>query len=61
MRHATAASQGKATDVERMAPVLEEELDGLVAKHPSIARARCSGLFGCLDLIGPDGNSPQRM
>jgi adenosylmethionine-8-amino-7-oxononanoate aminotransferase len=41
--------------------VLEQELGQLVAEHPSVARARSFGLFGCLDLVDKHGRSLQRL
>jgi adenosylmethionine-8-amino-7-oxononanoate aminotransferase len=40
-------------------PVMVEEMEKIVSKHSSVRQARAIGLFGCLDLIGPDGNSIQ--
>ena len=39
----------------RLEPVMAECIDGLVAAHPSVRQGRVIGLFGCLDLQGPDG------
>jgi len=39
--------------------VMVEEMQHLVEKHNSVRQARAIGLFGCLDLVGPDGNSLQ--
>jgi len=33
-----------------------EEMERLVHKHSSFRQARAVGLFGCLDLVGPDGS-----
>lgn len=44
-------------NVQRMNPVLEREMNKLIEKHPNaILQGRLIGLFGCLDLAGPDGN-----
>lgn len=48
-------------NVQRLAPVFEAEVARLVETHPSVARGRAYGLFGCLDLVGPDGKSPQQI
>jgi adenosylmethionine-8-amino-7-oxononanoate aminotransferase len=40
-------------------PVMVEEMEKIVSKHSSVRQARAIGLFGCLDLIGADGNSIQ--
>jgi taurine--2-oxoglutarate transaminase len=40
--------------VQELAPVMEEEIEKLVANHPSVARGRSYGLFGCLDLVDPE-------
>jgi len=39
--------------------VMHEEIDALVEKHPSVKAGRAIGLFGCLDLQGPDGKMIQ--
>lgn len=36
-----------------------QEMEKIVSKHSSVRQARAIGLFGCLDLVGPDGNSLQ--
>jgi adenosylmethionine-8-amino-7-oxononanoate aminotransferase len=36
--------------------VMVEEMQRLVEKHSSVRQARAIGLFGCLDLVGSDGN-----
>lgn len=38
-----------------MEPIMIEQFQNLVDKHPSIRQARAIGLFGCLDFIGKDG------
>jgi len=42
-------------NAQRMEAVIAECQDAIVAKHPSVRQARAIGMFGCLDLIGPDG------
>lgn len=42
-----------------MEPIMVEELSRIVEKHPSVRQARAIGLFGCLDLVGEDGNCLQ--
>lgn len=42
-----------------MEPVMVEEMAKIVEKHSSVRQARAIGLFGCLDLIGNDGNCVQ--
>jgi len=39
-----------------LGPVMVEEMGKLVEKHNSVRQARAIGLFGCLDLVGADGN-----
>jgi len=41
-------------------PVMVEQMQHLVEAHPSVRQARAIGLFGCLDLVGPDGNMIQQ-
>jgi len=48
---------GKSAALE---PVMVEEMEKLVAKHNSVRQARAIGLFGCLDLVGADGNFIQQ-
>lgn len=40
-------------------PVMVEEMEKIVSKHASVRQARAIGLFGCLDLVGADGQSIQ--
>jgi len=40
-------------------PVMVEEMEKIVSKHSSVRQGRAIGLFGCLDLIGSDGQSIQ--
>lgn len=42
-----------------MEPIMVEEMQRLVEKHPSVRQGRAIGLFGCLDLVGEDGNCLQ--
>ena len=37
-------------NAERMGVVMREEMDRLVAKHPSVREGRCIGLFGMMDV-----------
>jgi len=39
----------------RLEPVMRDGFSRLVDRHPSAKRARAIGLFGCIDLTGPDG------
>lgn len=39
-------------------PVMRAELERLVAKYDSVARYRCVGAFGCLDLLDPRSGKP---
>lgn len=41
-------------------PVMIDQMQQLVDKHPSVRQARAIGLFGCLDLVGSDGNMVQK-
>jgi len=43
----------------RLEPTMVECTDRLVAEHPSVAQGRAMGLFGCLDLVTPDGRAMQ--
>jgi len=47
--------------VQRLEPVMMQELQALVLKHDSVRQARNVGLFGCLDLQNPQGNFVQRL
>lgn len=47
---------GKAKELQK---VMHEEIDKLVLKHDSVRAGRAIGLFGCLDLQGPDGKMIQ--
>lgn len=40
--------------------VMVEEMEVLVGRHNSVRQARAIGLFGCLDLVGEDGNMVQQ-
>lgn len=42
-------------------PVMMEEMQKLVERHPSVKTGRCVGLFGCLDLQGGDGRAVQQL
>merc|ERR1719498_2269217 len=44
-----------------MEPIMVEEMEKIVAKHSSVRQARAIGLFGCLDLVGADGQSLQAL
>lgn len=46
-------------NAKRLEPIMIEEMANIVEKHPSVRQARAIGLFGCLDLVGPDGNCIQ--
>ena len=43
----------------RLEPTMVECTERLVAEHPSVAQGRAMGLFGCLDLVTPDGRAMQ--
>jgi adenosylmethionine-8-amino-7-oxononanoate aminotransferase len=45
-----------AGNAKKLEPVMVEEMEKLVSKHSSVRQARAIGLFGCLDLVGADGN-----
>merc|ERR1712032_1702468 len=47
--------------VAALEPVMVEEIRRIVEKHPCVRQGRAIGLFGCLDLIGSDGNSIQAL
>jgi taurine--2-oxoglutarate transaminase len=40
-------------------PIMMEEINGIVERHPSVKAGRAIGLFGCLDLQGKDGRAIQ--
>ena len=42
-----------------LAPVMHEEIAKLVDRHSSVRQGRHLGMFGCLDLVGEDGNYVQ--
>jgi len=42
-----------------MEPIMVEGMQHIVENHPSVRQARAIGLFGCLDLVGEDGNCLQ--
>jgi len=44
---------------KKLQSVMLEEIDKLVRKHASVKQGRAIGLFGCLDLQGPDGRAIQ--
>eukprot|EP00811_Abedinium_folium_P010181 NODE_19417_length_844_cov_2.170153.p2 GENE.NODE_19417_length_844_cov_2.170153~~NODE_19417_length_844_cov_2.170153.p2 ORF type:complete len:119 (+),score=54.47 NODE_19417_length_844_cov_2.170153:30-359(+) len=44
-----------------MQPVLEECMQALVEKHACVSQGRAIGLFGCLDLVLPDGSPVQNL
>jgi len=48
-------------NAKKMEPIMVEEMSKLVNKHRSVRQARAIGLFGCLDLVGPDGHSLQEL
>ncbi|GKY93251.1 hypothetical protein MPSEU_000292800 [Mayamaea pseudoterrestris] len=45
--------------VQRLAPVVDEQMKNLAENHPSIKQYRSIGLFGCFDVHNPDGSNPQ--
>jgi taurine--2-oxoglutarate transaminase len=46
--------------VQRLAPVFEEEMARLTSVHDSIKQYRCIGLFGCMDVHDPHtGENPK--
>lgn len=47
--------------VQKLEPVMMQELQTLVLKHDSVRQARTVGLFGCLDLQNPEGKFIQRL
>lgn len=46
-------------DVQRLAPLFEDEMEKLAERHPSIKQYRAIGLFGCLDVKQTDGSNPR--
>ncbi|CAE7891812.1 ggt, partial [Symbiodinium necroappetens] len=48
-------------NVRNLEPVMLEELQKLTLKHASVRQARAVGLFGCLDLQTPIGQTVQRL
>lgn len=46
-------------NVQRLAPIFENEMKRLSENHPSIKQYRSIGLFGCFDAHNPDGSNPQ--
>ena len=46
-------------NVNRMAPILENGLKTIAENHPCIKQYRSIGLFGCMDVMNPDGTIPQ--
>eukprot|EP00440_Ansanella_granifera_P043045 gb/GFBE01046668.1/.p1 GENE.gb/GFBE01046668.1/~~gb/GFBE01046668.1/.p1 ORF type:complete len:134 (+),score=33.74 gb/GFBE01046668.1/:1-402(+) len=48
-------------NVQRLEPVMLEELQHLVLKHDCVRQARAVGLFGCLDLQNPSGSLVQKL
>ncbi len=42
--------EGMVENAARMGHVMREEMDGLVARHPSVKEGRCIGLLGMVDL-----------
>eukprot|EP00941_MAST-03F_sp_MAST-3F-sp1_P002473 g2473.t1 len=52
--------EGLVENAAKLEPVMVEEMQKLCDKHKSIRQARAIGLFGCFDLIGPDGNLVQQ-
>lgn len=42
-----------------MEPIMVAEMSKIVQNHSSVRQARAVGLFGCLDLVGADGNHIQ--
>lgn len=47
--------------VQKLEPVMMQELQTLVLKHDSVRQARNVGLFGCLDLQNPEGKFIQHL
>jgi adenosylmethionine-8-amino-7-oxononanoate aminotransferase len=48
-----------AANAAALEPVMVEEMAKLVDKHSSVRQARAIGLFGCLDLVGANGQLVQ--
>jgi len=44
----------------KMESVMVDEMKSIVERHSCVRQARAIGLFGCLDLVGPDGNMVQQ-
>merc|ERR1719198_2252362 len=47
--------------VDVIAPIMKNRTEGLVQKYKSVARSRAIGAFGCLDLVGADGERVQKL
>jgi adenosylmethionine-8-amino-7-oxononanoate aminotransferase len=45
--------------VQRLAPVFEQGMKSVAENHPCIKQYRSIGLFGCFDVMHPDGSNPQ--
>jgi adenosylmethionine-8-amino-7-oxononanoate aminotransferase len=46
---------------KQLQPVMMDEMQKLVNRHPSVKTGRCVGLFGCIDLVGSDGRAVQQL
>ena len=51
----TLVEEGMVDNAARLGSVMRSEMDRLQAKHPSVRAGRCIGLFGMMDVQGPDG------
>lgn len=45
--------------VKNLAPVFEDAMKTVAENHPCIKQYRSIGLFGCFDVMHPDGSNPQ--
>eukprot|EP00933_Yihiella_yeosuensis_P040667 TRINITY_DN35005_c0_g1_i1.p1 TRINITY_DN35005_c0_g1~~TRINITY_DN35005_c0_g1_i1.p1 ORF type:complete len:584 (-),score=127.68 TRINITY_DN35005_c0_g1_i1:398-2149(-) len=48
-------------NVQRLEPVMMDEMQKLILKHDCIRQGRALGLFGCLDLVNPKGYLVQKL
>lgn len=44
---------------QHLAPIMADQMQRLAGKHPCIKQYRQIGLFGCFDVMHPDGTIPQ--
>jgi len=49
------------SNVQKLEPVMLEEMQNLIVKFDCVRQGRALGLFGCLDLINPSGHPVQSL